>query len=81
MKSKPTNSVPTMNEVAKIADVSVATVSRVVNGSGGVSKKLERRVRQAMDELRYHPSTLARSFKMQKTRLIGIMIPLLDHLL
>ena len=79
MNSKPTNGVPTMNEVAQIAGVSVATVSRVVNGSGGVSKKLERRVRQAMDQLHYHPSTLARSFKMQETRLIGIMIPLLDH--
>lgn len=68
-----------MIEVAEKAGVSVATVSRVVNGSGGVSKKLERRVRQAMDQLHYHPSTLARSFKTQQTRMIGVLIPLLDH--
>src|SRR6185295_18721262 len=41
----------TMNEVAKVAGVSVATVSRVINGSGGVSEKLERRVRRAMKKL------------------------------
>lgn len=76
--SKP-NSVATMNEVAEAAGVSIATVSRVINGSGGVSKKLERRVRQAMDQLHYHPSSIARSFKTQETRLIGILIPLLDH--
>lgn len=70
---------PTMNDVARAADVSVATVSRVINKSGGVSKKLERRVERAMKELRYHPSSLARSFKMQETRLIGVIIPLLDH--
>lgn len=73
------NATPTMNDVAKAADVSVATVSRVINKSGGVSKKLEQRVERAMKELRYHPSSLARSFKMQKTQQIGLIIPLLDH--
>ncbi|QPC83355.1 LacI family DNA-binding transcriptional regulator [Phototrophicus methaneseepsis] len=70
---------PTMNEVAKAAGVSVATVSRVINGNKGVSKKLEQRVQKAIQELNYHPSSLARSFKMQETRLIGLIIPLLDH--
>jgi len=70
---------PTMHDVAKAAGVSVATVSRVINKTGGVSKKLERRVEQAMKKLHYHPSSLARSFKMQETRLIGLIIPLLDH--
>lgn len=70
---------PTMHDVAKEADVSVATVSRVINKSGGVSKKLEKRVERAMKKLHYHPSSLARSFKMQETRLIGLIIPLLDH--
>ena len=70
---------PTMNEVAKLAGVSVATVSRVVNGNDGVTKKLEQRVVRAMKALNYHPSSLARSFKQQKTQLIGVMVPLLDH--
>jgi len=79
MGSSNRKSPPTMNEVAKLADVSVATVSRVVNGSGTVSKKLEQRVTRAMEELNYHPSSLARSFKMSETRLIGLIVPLLDH--
>jgi len=72
-------SAPTMVEVSKEAGVSVATVSRVVNERGGVSKKLEQRVHQAMKKLNYHPSSLARSFKKQQTMTIGVMIPLLDH--
>lgn len=70
---------PTMNEVAREAEVSVATVSRVVNKSGGVSKKLEQRVLEAMEKLNYHPSTLARSFKMQRTNLVGLIVPMLEH--
>jgi LacI family transcriptional regulator len=70
---------PTMIDVAKKAGVSVATVSRVINGNGKVSKTLEQKVLRAIENLNYHPSTLARSFKMQETRLIGIIIPLLDH--
>jgi LacI family transcriptional regulator len=70
---------PTMNDVAKEAGVSVATVSRVINGNYAVSKKLERKVNNAMKKLHYHPSALARSFKMQETRQIGLIVPLLDH--
>ena len=68
-----------MVEVAKKAGVSVATVSRVVNQSGAVSPKLEKRVLNAMQKLKYHPSTLARSFKQQRTLLIGVLIPILEH--
>ena len=78
MKPKPKQN-PTMIEVAKAAGVSVATVSRVLNDSGSVSKKLERRVHRAIGKLNYHPSSQARAFKLQETRLIGLIIPLLDH--
>ncbi|MEZ4669448.1 MAG: LacI family DNA-binding transcriptional regulator [Anaerolineae bacterium] len=73
------NSSPTIKEVAKAAGVSTATVSRVMNGADGVSSKLEKKVHAAMEKLHYHPSTIARSFKKQETRLIGVMLPLLDH--
>jgi len=73
------NQNPTMNDVAREAGVSVATVSRVINNTDGVSKKLQQRVEMAMEKLNYHPSSLARSFKMQETRLIGLIIPLLNH--
>lgn len=76
--SKP-NGNPTMNDVAKAAGVSVATVSRVINGSDGVSVKLEKKVKRAMKKLHYHPSSVARSFKIQQTTLVGVIVPLIDH--
>lgn len=79
MTDMKSNTNPTMNDVAREADVSVATVSRVINGNSGVSAKLEQRVQNAMKKLHYHPSSLARSFKMQQTMLIGVIIPLIDH--
>ncbi len=68
-----------MKDVAQEAGVSVATVSRVINGSGSVSNKLERKVQRAIKKLHYHPSTIARSFKTQKSMSVGILIPVLDH--
>jgi LacI family transcriptional regulator len=68
-----------MIDVAQEAGVSVATVSRVVNGSGQVSKRRKRLVEEAMKRLNYHPSSLARSFKKQQTGLIGVLIPILEH--
>ena len=73
------NGNPTMIDVAKAADVSIATVSRVINNTGGVSKKLEQRVRQVMKDLHYHPSSLASSLKKQKSMLVGVLIPILEH--
>ena len=73
------NATPTMNNVAKEAGVSVATVSRVINNSDGVSPKLVKKVNRAMKKLHYHPSSVARSFKIQQTMLVGVIIPLIDH--
>ncbi|MDX2162040.1 MAG: LacI family DNA-binding transcriptional regulator [bacterium] len=76
--SKP-RTAPTMHEVAAAAGVSVATVSRVINGTGGVSMEREARVRQAMHDLHYHPSSVARSLKVQRSMLFGVLIPILEH--
>ncbi|GAB5490347.1 MAG: substrate-binding domain-containing protein [Phototrophicaceae bacterium] len=70
---------PTMKDVAREANVSVATVSRFINDPEEVSEKLQIRVQEAMSLLNYHPSSFARGFKMQETRLIGLIMPLLDH--
>lgn len=78
MSNKPKAS-PTMHEVAEAAGVSIATVSRVINGNRPVGKELEERVTRAMKKLHYHPSSLARSLKMNKTMLVGILVPLLEH--
>ncbi len=48
-----------LSDVAKLAGVSTATVSRVLNGSGYVSKKVREKVMSAVDELEYRPSRVA----------------------
>ncbi|MCL5986817.1 MAG: LacI family transcriptional regulator [Actinobacteria bacterium] len=65
----------TSKDVAKLAGVSRATVSHVVNKSKYVSKELKLRVEQAMKELAYHPDAIAKSLKARKTHTIGVVIP------
>lgn len=64
-----------MVDVARLANVSVATVSAVVNSKGGVSAELTRRVREAMEALDYHPDHIARSLKVGRTHVIGMVVP------
>jgi len=64
-----------MVDVARLADVSVATVSAVVNDKGGVSDERVKRVRDAMVALDYHPDQIARSLKVGKTHVIGMVVP------
>lgn len=64
----------TIHDVAARAGVSVATVSRVINGSDPVSEDLQQRVRQAIAELDYQPSGIARSMRGQSQRAIGVII-------
>ena len=53
---------PTLATVAKLAGVSVASVSRVLNGSPA-SPAMERRVREAVDQVGYVPNAIARSLR------------------
>ncbi|MCU6710958.1 LacI family transcriptional regulator [Paenibacillus sp. J5C_2022] len=64
-----------IKDVARLAGVSVTSVSRVLNNSEHVSPKLERKVRDAINQLRYSPSFIAKSLKRSKTNLIGVIIP------
>ncbi len=66
---------PTMRDVARLAEVSVATVSAVANGTAGVSPKRIERVRKAMEALDYHADQIARSLKTGRTQVIGIVLP------
>jgi len=68
-----------MKDVAEKAGVSVATVSRVINQNGYVRSDVQARVLEAMRQLNYQPSLLARSLRRQETRAIGLLIPQLDH--
>jgi len=65
----------TINDVAKLANVSKATVSRVLNQKGNVSPKVVQRVEEAIKQLNYIPSGIARSLINRTTGLIGLLIP------
>jgi LacI family transcriptional regulator len=64
-----------MQDVARLAEVSIATVSAVINKTAVVSSKRAERVRKAMEALDYHPDHIARSLKTGKTQTIGIILP------
>lgn len=65
----------TIRDVAEKANVSITTVSHVVNGTRFVSAALKERVTAAMDALGYQPNGLARSLRMGQTRTIGLIVP------
>ena len=64
----------TIRDVAVRAGVSVATVSRALNGRGYVSSEAKQRVFGAAKELGYKPHAPARSLKLQRTETVGLMI-------
>ncbi|MGH3734428.1 MAG: LacI family DNA-binding transcriptional regulator [Micromonosporaceae bacterium] len=65
----------TIYDVAKRAEVSAATVSRVLNGHVSVAPHLADRVREAVAELGYRPNALARNLRRSRTSLWAVMIP------
>jgi LacI family transcriptional regulator len=64
----------TIGDVADRAGVSIATVSRVVNGRYGVAPTTLSRVRAVIDNLGYESSLVARSLRSQRTGVIGILV-------
>lgn len=65
----------TIRDVAKKAGVSVATVSRFLNGSGYVSADAAKAVTDAVDELKYELNPVARSLNTKQSHLIGLIVP------
>jgi len=61
-------------DVARRAQVSPATVSRVFNGSRGVKAPHRERVLRAIEELDYRPNLLARNLRRQKAGMIGVLV-------
>jgi LacI family transcriptional regulator len=66
-----------MSDVARLAGVGTMTVSRVLSGTVPVSAETAKRVQAAIDQLQYRPNELARAFRGQKSRTIGLIIPYL----
>ena len=65
----------TIHDVARVADVSIATVSRVLNGSGHVSAETRQRVGAAAAALNYWPNGAARSLSTRRTHALGVLLP------
>lgn len=65
----------TIKDVGKRAGVSVATVSRYLNGKGYVSGEAKQVIEKAINELDYKPNQLARSLSTKKTNVIGLLVP------
>jgi LacI family transcriptional regulator len=65
---------PDIRTVAALAKVSIATVSRTINGSPAVSDRLMKRVWQAIEQLNYFPNTHARSLVSGRSRILGVIV-------
>lgn len=63
-----------IHEVAKRAKVSIATVSRTINGVSSVTPQLSRRVWKVVEELGYYPNTQARSLVSGRSRIFGLIV-------
>jgi len=66
---------PTIKDVAEAAGVSVATVSRVLNGNAYVKSPVRQRVMATAEELNYRPNRIARSLRTQRSKTIAVVVP------
>ena len=69
----------TIKDVARLAGVSVATVSRVLNGEKIVTSQTAERVQQAIQKLDYNPNMLGRNLRKAQTRKILVLIPTMSN--
>ena len=81
---KPTNAKPRvprvkLRDVARVAGVSVATISRVINDAPTVTPETKTRINALIEEMGYTPNPLAKSLSSGRTRAVGAVISTLDH--
>ncbi len=69
------NSSVSIADVAKRANVSISTVSRVINRRELVNVNTRERVEHAIKELGYHPNAFARGLMLRKSEMIGLLLP------
>lgn len=69
----------TIKDICKATGFSTATVSRVLNDSPLVTEETKRKVRAAMQRLGYRPHHAARSLKLNRTGMIAVVFPDIDH--
>lgn len=73
------NTIPTIKDVAKLANASKSTVSRVINNQGGVSRELKEKIKEAIDTLKFKPNKVARALKARSTKSLGLIIPTVEN--
>lgn len=78
-KEKSVRMKPTIYDIARLAGVSTATVSKVLNNTGRISEKTRERVTRIMDDLNYRPNMLASAMKGKSTYQIAFFIPDIDN--
>lgn len=66
---------PTIYDVARLAGVSTATVSRALNDSGKIAPATRRAIEAAVEQLGYRPNTIARSLVTKATQTIALLLP------
>ncbi|NLK21848.1 MAG: LacI family transcriptional regulator [Epulopiscium sp.] len=71
--------VVTIKDVAKAANVSPSTVSRVIADNPKISDETKKRVLKAMKQLHYHPNAIARSLANRSTKTLGVLLPNTDE--
>lgn len=72
------NTMPTIDDVSKLANVSKATVSRVLTGTRGVREDSREAVLRAVEELNYRPNFAAQNLASQTSSYIGLVLPAHD---
>lgn len=70
----------TIYDIAKKANVSAMTVSKVINHTGRISSATRERVQQVIDELGYIPNSNARSLVLQRTQMLSCLLRILPTL-
>ncbi|WP_054751836.1 LacI family DNA-binding transcriptional regulator [Piscibacillus salipiscarius] len=65
----------TIKEIADILGVSTATVSRVLNNSGGYSEETKRRVLDVLKQYNYQANAMAKGLRTKKTNSVGVVLP------
>ncbi|MBQ6077339.1 MAG: LacI family DNA-binding transcriptional regulator [Clostridia bacterium] len=71
--------VVTLKDVAKVAGVSYATVSRALSGSPEIGESTRKRVVRICEEMGYTPNSVARSMVMKRTNIIGLIVTSIDN--
>jgi DNA-binding LacI/PurR family transcriptional regulator len=69
----------TIKDVADHAGVSIATVSRIVNGHETVGKKVREHVSESIKVLKFRPNIIGRNLKMSRTHILGVVVPTLSN--